>query len=229
MNILSAKAALLSALATTALSTAAGAQQCPLGANEVLVTNDIAVNTVWTANNRYNLQNQIYVLPGATLTIEAGTVVASTPTANGSGSLAVTRGAQIFVNGTCECPVIMTSTNDVATWVGGDSKTGTWREAANEWGNLTIMGRGYISENALLSNKPSPNANNVAPMEGLVASRPGVGRAPRLVRRRAARAGRPGRRARAEPAPGPGWTPHASAPDRPVRPECSGSPRSHPR
>jgi len=46
-------------------------------AGEILVTNDIAVSTTWTANNTYNLQDQIYVLPGATLTIEAGTVIAS--------------------------------------------------------------------------------------------------------------------------------------------------------
>jgi hypothetical protein len=96
----------------------------------------IEESMTWTADNTYNLQEQIFVLPGATLTIEAGTVVASTPTANGSGSLAVTRGAQIFVNGTLENPVIMTSTND-------DFET--WREAANEWGNLTVMGDAYIS------------------------------------------------------------------------------------
>ena len=64
-------------------------------AAEILVTTDIAVSTTWTANNTYNLQQQIYVLPGATLTIEAGVVVASDT--NIGGSLAVTRGAQIFI------------------------------------------------------------------------------------------------------------------------------------
>ena len=47
-------------------------------AAEVLVTDNIAVSTTWTADNVYNLQNQIYVLPGASLTIEAGTLVQST-------------------------------------------------------------------------------------------------------------------------------------------------------
>ena len=67
---------------------------------------------------------------------EAGTVVASTPTANGSGSLAVCRGAQIFVNGTAQDPVIMTSTED---------DFANWREACNEWGNLTdkFLTHGY--------------------------------------------------------------------------------------
>ena len=140
-------------------------------AAEVLVTTNISVSETWTANNTYNLQNQIYVLPGATLTIEAGTVVASTT--NIGGSLAVCKGAQIFVNGTQSQPVIMTSTADVATWTGGNPKTGIWREAANEWGNLTIMGGAYISEDAIAGNVPTPNASNVGAMEGLVAAFPG--------------------------------------------------------
>jgi len=142
-------------------------------AAEIQVTNDIAVATTWTQDNTYDLQNQIHVLPGASLTIEAGTVVASTPTPNGSGSLAVAKGAQIFVQGTEQDPVIMTSTADVATWTGGDPKTGVWREAASEWGNLTILGGAYISENANPGNVPTCNASNVAQMEGLVAQFPG--------------------------------------------------------
>jgi hypothetical protein len=137
----------------------------------VLVSANITTSTTWTANNVYRLENQIYVLPGATLTIAAGTLIAST--ANVGGSLAVCKGAQIYVNGTQSNPVIMTSTNDVATWVGGDPHTGTWRAACNEWGNLTIMGAAYVSENAILANTPAPNASNVATMEGLVAGFPG--------------------------------------------------------
>lgn len=135
---------------------------------EVFVFSDISTSTTWTANNTYNLQKQIYVLPGATLTIEPGTIIAST-TGLG-GSLAVTKGAQIFVQGTKTAPVIMTSKDDVATWIGGDPSTAVWRESANEWGNLTIMGAGYISEDATAGNSPSPSASNVAAMEGLVAS-----------------------------------------------------------
>jgi len=116
----------------------------------VKVSDNISTSTTWTADNVYKLTKQIYVLPGATLTIEAGTVVASDP--DDLGSLAVTRGAKIYVNGTKDNPVIMTSTDDVATWTsdsshpsGGNPKTGTWRVSANEWGNLTIMGKGLIS------------------------------------------------------------------------------------
>ena len=138
---------------------------------QIPVTANIAVSTTWTANNVYDLQAQIYVLPGATLTIEPGTVIASSTvplsTPPSGGSLAVCRGAQIFVNGNQFNPVILTSAADRPTWVGGNPKTGTWREAANEWGNLTVMGRGYVSENAILTNTPAPGSTNFAVMEGL--------------------------------------------------------------
>jgi hypothetical protein len=147
------KHTLLSALAAglclAGVAAAQGAQA------EILVSTDIAVSTTWTANNTYNLQQQIYVLPGATLTIEAGTRVASTT--NLGGSLAVCKGAQIFVNGTLDAPVVMTSKAD----------NGTWREAANEWGNLTIMGAGYISCCRSAGNTPTCSASNVCTMEGL--------------------------------------------------------------
>ncbi len=150
-------------LAVTALLAVAGTAT----AADIPVSGDIVGSVTWTANNTYDLQDQVYVKPGATLTIEAGTVVASTPTENGAGSLAVCQGGQIFIQGTADNPVIMTSKNDVATWVGGDPKTGTWREAANEWGNLTVMGRALISNSYVAGNQPYP-ANNISPMEGLV-------------------------------------------------------------
>jgi hypothetical protein len=137
------------------------------GAAEVFVTADITTSTTWTANNTYNLQDQIYVRNGATLTIQAGTLIASDT--NIGGSLAVCRGSQIFVMGTKSNPVIMTSKADVATWTGGNPRTGTWREEHTEWGNLTIMGRALISENAtaIPGNVATCDPDNVADMEGL--------------------------------------------------------------
>lgn len=132
----------------------------------------IAVSTTFTSDNVYNLQDQIFVMPGATLTIEAGTRIASTPTENGSGSLAVARGGKIMVLGTQNNPVVMTSAND----------DGTWREAANEWGNLTIMGNALISASDfdgqplsvnnggnIRQNTKIPDGLNERQMEGLVA------------------------------------------------------------
>ncbi|MFZ9689954.1 MAG: hypothetical protein ACO3DS_08985 [Phycisphaerales bacterium] len=140
-------------------------------AAEILVTQNISTSTTWTASNTYNLQTQIYVLPGATLTIEPGTVIASTT--NLGGSLAICRGARIVANGTNDLPIIFTSKADVATWTGGNPKTGTARVAMNEWGNLTVMGRAYIGKygnGAASTNTAAPNAANFAQMEGLTGS-----------------------------------------------------------
>ncbi len=155
----------ITAAIVCALSSAALAQ------TEVKVSADISTSTTWTNNNTYNLQKQIYVLPGATLTIQAGTIIASDT--NIGRALAVTKGAQIIAQGTAQSPIIFTSKADVATWTNGNPRTGTWREAINEWGNLTIMGAGYISEDVpggTRVNTKSPNANNVGTMEGLVPS-----------------------------------------------------------
>jgi hypothetical protein len=45
-----------------------------------------------------------------------------------------------------------------------------WHEGAHEWGNLTICGEGYISEDAIGTNQPTPTATNYGEMEGLPAS-----------------------------------------------------------
>jgi hypothetical protein len=174
------KKAILSAVAGLAFAGAASAA-------DIDVTANITGSDTWTADNVYNLTTQIYVEPGATLTIEAGTVVASAPTINGSGSLAVCRGAQIHVMGEPGNPVIMTSTNDTATWAAGshpgtglDPKSGTWREACNEWGNLTLMGNAIIAYGDTPAGSPDgttpgtyddqskyPNVVSEATMEGL--------------------------------------------------------------
>jgi hypothetical protein len=151
-------------VATAALTLLTGAA----GAAEVLVTSNISTSVTWTKNNTYNLQGQIYVLPGAQLNIEPGTVIAS----DTGGSLAVTRGARINAVGTQAEPIIFTSKADYNTW-GASNPRGVWRPVCNEWGNLTIMGNAYISENAVTANTASPNANNRATMEGLTAAAPG--------------------------------------------------------
>ncbi|MCY2926037.1 MAG: hypothetical protein NT031_11465, partial [Planctomycetota bacterium] len=127
-------------------------------------------STTWTADNVYNLVGQIYVLPGATLTINAGTLVQSNVA--DQGSLAVCRGAKIYVMGTKAAPVIMTGSNDTLT---------AWHEGSNEWGNLTIMGNALISAsyksqvpNVVLgrTNTNVPDGLNQTYMEGLTPSDP---------------------------------------------------------
>ena len=153
------KSALIATAIGLGIATTADAQ-------EVFVNADITTSTVWAPPATYNLQQQIYVKNGATLTIMPGTVIASTTDLG--GSLAVTRGSKIEAVGEYDNPIIFTSKADVATWTAGDPKTGVWREEANEWGNLTIMGRGYISACDVAGNTAVPTPSNVSDMEGLV-------------------------------------------------------------
>jgi len=130
-------------------------------AANINVSSDIVTSTTWTSDNVYNLTDQIYVRSGATLTVEAGTLVQSTTGVG--GSLAVSRGAKIYVNGTKDAPVIMTSTSDNLT---------DWHEGANEWGNLTLMGNALIgaSSDTVRSrpgNTATPTGLNTVQMEGL--------------------------------------------------------------
>lgn len=133
-----------------------------------LIQGEITGDAHWTkAGMPYHLRGMVYVVPGASLTIDAGVIVASYK-ADG-GALAITRGAKFYVNGTKDEPVIFTSAEDVATWDGsvvvrdgvaqsgypqglvtsittlGDPKTGTWRAKCLEWGSIAILGNGYIS------------------------------------------------------------------------------------
>jgi hypothetical protein len=137
-------------------------------AADITISGDITTSQTWTKNNVYKLSGQVFVMPGATLTIEAGTVIAS----EAGGSLAVGRDGRIVADGSASEPIIFTSAADRATWTVANPQ-GSWRAAANEWGNLTIMGNGYIGKygnGAPAGNTATPNAANFANMEGLVAA-----------------------------------------------------------
>ncbi len=143
----------------------------------VVVASDIAVSTTWGPPNIYELNGEIHVLDGATLTILPGTVIASDTTVtfptpgSGPSSLSVDRGAMIIANGTQTLPIVFTSKADGNTPAGGLSTnmTGSYRQTAGaEWGGLTIHGEGYICENQTGTNTAAPNSANYASLEGLL-------------------------------------------------------------
>ena len=147
-------------------------------ADVVTVSSNITTSTTWVSTNTYVLQDQIYVEDGVTLTIEPGVVIQGEGSAEGIidsvGSLAVVNGGMIIASGTASDPIIFTSNDDVATWdadgghpTGGDPTSGTWRETALEWGNLTLMGDAFIAEDATIGNTAVPSTSNTATMEGL--------------------------------------------------------------
>jgi hypothetical protein len=87
----------------------------------VPVAANITTNTRWTRDNVYILRDIIYVLPGATLTIEPGTIIRGVKEGSGfdtastfsPGSLIVTRGGKLIANGTPDEPIIFTSIDDI--------------------------------------------------------------------------------------------------------------------
>lgn len=143
----------------------------------VVVNSDIATSTVWGPPNIYELDGEIHVLDGATLTILPGTVIASDTTVSfpsagsGAASLSIDRGAMLIANGTQFQPIVFTSKADGTTPAGGLSTnmTGSYRQTAGaEWGGLTMHGEGYMNTQRTATNGATPSSANFGAMEGLL-------------------------------------------------------------
>ncbi len=126
------------------------------GAADVNVTANVTTSEIWTADNVYHLKALIYVEPGASLTIEPGTIIRGTP----ESALIVAKGARIFANGRKNAPIIMTSEQD---------DLATWRITCEEWGNLTILGNALIAATLDGQGTGQPDGTDTAQMEGLTA------------------------------------------------------------
>lgn len=111
-------------------------ETCPV----VAVTGAIIENTTWTNDNIYQLNQKVVVDNGATLTIEAGTIVKGSP---GTGSLAsaliIARGAKINAVGTASQPIIFTSISDNIT-CGQTAGTNLDENDRGQWGGLIVLG-----------------------------------------------------------------------------------------
>ncbi|WP_428387970.1 hypothetical protein [Mucisphaera sp.] len=137
----------------------------------------IAQSGTLTADQWYNLQARVVVLPGATLVIEPGVVFASGNAPGGeAGTLVVARGAQIIAEGTVDNPIIFTSRTDLANWADDAShptgknprERGVWRQGAAEWGSLAVLGNARISDTRQNpSNGTAFDVSKEAPIEGL--------------------------------------------------------------
>lgn len=111
----------------------------------VTVSSNIKTNTTWTKNNVYTLGARIAVEGGATLTIEAGTIIKG---ATGTGTLAtalvIAQGAKIMAEGTPALPIIFTSILDDIT-PGQIKGSNLDQEESGLWGGLLILGKAPIS------------------------------------------------------------------------------------
>lgn len=130
----------------------------PIGS--VAVTGAISTDTEWTKDNIYIIAGKVPVLEGATLTIEAGTIVkGSTGTGANASALVIARGAKLMASGNATSPIIFTSVLDNIQ--PGQILSPNLTEADNAlWGGLIILGYAPIS---------AGDGDDVSQIEGIVA------------------------------------------------------------
>lgn len=88
----------------------------------------------WVADNTYVLDDLVFIKPGSRLFIEPGTLIqGGVGTGNNATGLVITRGAQIFAEGTAENPIIFTSIADLRDGTANSSLRGLW-------GGVVILG-----------------------------------------------------------------------------------------
>ena len=123
-------------------------------ADSVNVSVNITSHTTWSASNTYVLKDYIFVEPGATLTIEAGTTIkADVGSGDGAPALIVTQGAKINAVGTASAPIVFTSVNDTGSNLTKDDK--------GLWGGLIILGNAPINSNGGSNADNSPLTNTI--------------------------------------------------------------------
>jgi len=93
---------------------------------------DISSNTTWTADKTYLLNGFVYVKPGVTLTIEAGTVIRGDKT--NKGTIIVEMGAKLNAIGTQLNPIVFTSNQSAGSRNYGD------------WGGIILLGKSSINQ-----------------------------------------------------------------------------------
>ena len=90
-----------------------------------ILSGKISADRTLKAAYTYKLRGIVYLVDGATLTIEPGTRIEGEKSSR--GSLIVTRGTKLIANGTKDKPIVFTS--DAATPASGD------------WGGIVLLGR----------------------------------------------------------------------------------------
>ena len=107
--------------------------------------------TSWTKDKTYIIGGKIVVQDGATLSIEAGTLIKALPgTGNDATAIVVARGGTINAVGTPSAPIIMTDSNDQITskQIASGNFVSPNRTALDrsKWGGLVLLGKASISD-----------------------------------------------------------------------------------
>ena len=88
-------------------------------------------NYTFAANKKYLLKGFVYVMEGATLNIEAGTIIKGDKASK--GTLIIERGGKIMAEGTAQRPIVFTSAEAKGARKAGD------------WGGIIILGKAPIN------------------------------------------------------------------------------------
>lgn len=115
------------------------------------ISSNITSDQTWNKETLYKLDGFIFVTEGATLTIEAGTMIQGLPGQQENASaLIVARDGMIDAQGTAEMPIVFTGE--------GDNYEGTsyGEKVSGLWGGLIVLG-----------SAPNNNPNNDYRVEGI--------------------------------------------------------------
>jgi len=112
---------------------------------EERVSGTITTNTVWTSDMVYILDGKVVIDGGATLTIEAGTIIKGEEgTGTNASALIIARNAKINAAGTSTSPIIFTSILDNIE-IGQTSGTNLDENDRGKWGGLIVLGNAKVS------------------------------------------------------------------------------------
>lgn len=116
----------------------------------IIVSENISGEETWTKDNVYQLGGRIAVLDGATLTIEAGTIIkGEAGTGPNATALLVARGGTLIAEGNENAPIIFTSVADEITpedvAAGNFGSPNLDPDIDGLWGGVLILGKAPIS------------------------------------------------------------------------------------
>lgn len=121
----------------------------------------ISSDETWTNDRIYVLSGRVVVASGATLTIEAGTIIKGAEGQETNASaLIIARGAKIMAEGTASNPIIFTSVLDNIE-LGEKVGTNLSKTDNEKWGGIIILGAAKIS---------AENGDTEANIEGIPAN-----------------------------------------------------------
>ncbi len=105
----------------------------PLRAQQVILQDSVVGNVHLTADKTYLIRGYVYIIDGATLTIDPGTILYGEKSTK--GTLIAERGGKLIANGTPDKPIIFTS------------QLPAGQRASGDWGGIILCGRAPINQN----------------------------------------------------------------------------------